>query len=150
MLGLYQLHYLAVNLGLSLGGAGQGGIAAQILVGHRFHGYHVKIFAHAVAGNHGPGQFGGLLDIVGSAGGSGFKDQFLRGTSAGQGGNLVFQFLLAHQVMVSFIHLHGIAQGAGGAGNDGDFLHRGGVGLKGGYQGMTDFVVGHNHFLLVG
>ena len=57
---------------------------------------------------------------------------------------------LAHQVVVALLHLHGVAQGAGGAGDDGDLLHRGGVGLLGRHQGVADLVVGHDPLLLVG
>ena len=51
--------------------------------------------------------------------------------------------------MVALLHLHGVAQGAGGSGDDGDFLNRGGVGLQGGHQSMADFMVGNGHLFLV-
>ena len=55
MLLLYQLHNLLVDFLLGIGGTGKGSIAAKVLVRHGFHGYHVKVFAHAVTGNHGAG-----------------------------------------------------------------------------------------------
>ena len=67
-----------------------------------------------------------------------------------RGGDLVFQLGLVHQVVVALFHLHGKAQCAGGAGDDGDLLHRRGVGLLGGDQRVADLVVGHDALFLVG
>ena len=72
---LHQCHHLLVDLRLGLGGAGQRRVAAQVLVLHRLHGHHVEVPAHAVAGDHGAGQLGGLFNIVGSAGGDGVEIQ---------------------------------------------------------------------------
>ena len=47
------------------------------------------------------------------------------------------------------VHLHGVAQGAGSAGDDGDLVDRGGIFLLGGHQGVADFVAG-DHPLLLG
>ena len=52
--------------------------------------------------------------------------------------------------MVALLHLHGVAQRAGGAGDDGDLLHRGGIGLLGGHKGVADLVIGYRPFFLVG
>ena len=52
--------------------------------------------------------------------------------------------------MVALLHLHGVAQSAGGAGHNGDLLHRGGMALQGRHQGMADFMIGHQLLLLVG
>ena len=52
--------------------------------------------------------------------------------------------------MLPFLHLHGIAQRTGGPRDDGDLGHRGGMALQGGHQGVPDFMVGDNHFFLVG
>ncbi|CAN4049147.1 Selenium metabolism protein YedF, partial [Dysosmobacter welbionis] len=78
VLALHQLHHLPVDLRRSLGGAGQGGVAPQVLILHCLQGHHVKVRAHAVPGNHGPGQLGGLLDVIGGAGGGGVEDQLFR------------------------------------------------------------------------
>ena len=51
--------------------------------------------------------------------------------------------------MVALIHLHGVAQGSGGSGDDGDLLHRCGVGLLRGDQRMSDLMVGHNFLFLI-
>ena len=48
-----------------------------------------KSSAHAVAGDHGTGQLGGLLNIVGGTGGDGVEDQLLGRAAAGEGGNLI-------------------------------------------------------------
>ena len=76
------------------------------------------------------------------------EHQLLGGPAAGEGGDLVLQLLLAHQVVVALVHLHGVPQGAGGPGDDGDLLHRGGVGLLRRHQGVADLVVGHDLLLL--
>ena len=52
--------------------------------------------------------------------------------------------------MVALLHLHRVAQGPGGAGYDGDLLHRGGVGLHGRHQRMANLVVGDDLLLVVG
>ena len=151
MLGADELHDLAVDEGLGLRGAGQGRVAAQVLVGDGLHGDHVKFIAHAVAGDHGAGQSGGLFDVVGSAGGDTAELHLFGGAAAGQGGDLVLDFLLAHEVVVALLlNLHGVAQGAGGAGDDCDLLDRGAVGLHGRDERMSDLVVGDNELLLVG
>ena len=150
MLGLYQLHDPLVNLALGLGRAGQRGVAAQILVVHRLQGHHVELFAHAVTGEHGAGKLGGLLDVVGRAGGDGAKHHFLGSTSAGEGGDLIFQLFLGHQVVVALFDLHGVAQCARGAGDDGDLLHGCGVILKRRHQCVADLMVGYDALFLVG
>ena len=149
MLGLYQLHHLLVDLSLGLGRAGQGGVPSQVLVVHRFQGHHVKVLAHAVPGDHGPGQLGGLLDVVGGSGGNRVEHQLLGGTASGKGGDLVFQLRLVHQVVVALVHLHGVAQGTRGPGDDGDLLHRSRVGLLGCHQSVADLVVGHDALFLI-
>ena len=78
------------------------------------------------------------------------EHQLLRRLAAGQGGDLVQQLLPAHQVMLILVHLHGIAQGAGGAGDDRDLGHRGGMRLHRRHQGMADFMVGHDFLFLLG
>ena len=89
VLGLDQIYHLLIDLALGLGTAGQRGIAAQILVVHGLQRHHVKFIAHAVAGQHGAGKFGGLLDIVRLAGGDRIEGYLLGGAAAGQGSDLV-------------------------------------------------------------
>ena len=78
------------------------------------------------------------------------EDDLLRGAASGEGGDLVLYLLPGHEHLVVLLHLHGVAQGAGGAGDDGDLLHRGGVALHGRHQGVADFVVGDHLFLGIG
>ena len=87
---------LPVNLCLGLRRAGQGGVAAQVLIVQRLQSHHIKALAHAIAGNHGPGQLGGLLNVVGGAGGAGAKDHFLSSPAAGKSGDPVFQLFPGH------------------------------------------------------
>ena len=146
----HDLDHHVVDLGGGVGGADQGGVPAHVLVGDGLQGHHIELVAHAVPGDHGPGQLGSLLDVVGRAGGNGVEDDLFGGTAAGKGGDLVQDLLLAHQVPLLLLHLHGVPQSAGSPGDDGDLGHRGGVGLEGGDQGVADLVVGHDLPLLVG
>ena len=150
MLRADKLHDLAVDEGLCLRGAGQRCVAAQILVGDGLHGDHVELVAHAVAGDHGSGQACRLLDIIGGSGRDRSELHFLRGSSSGEGRDLVFDLLFAHQVMVALLlDLHGVAEGPRSAGNDRDLLDRRAVGLHGCHQGVSDFVVGDDELFLV-
>ena len=149
MLGLHQVHYLLVNLGGGLRRTGEGGVAPQVLVLHGLQGHHVKVAAHAVAGDHGPGQFRGLLNIVAGARGDRAEHHFLGGPAPCQGGNFIFQLLLGQQVFLPGVHLHGVTQSSAGAGDDGNFLHGGGMGLLCRHQGVADLVVRDNELLPV-
>ena len=51
--------------------------------------------------------------------------------------------------MVAVLHLHGEAQRTRRARYDGDFLHRGAVGLQGGHKGVADLVVGDDALFFV-
>ena len=150
MLFLHHLHHEPVDVRTGLLGAGKRGISAQIFVGAGLQRHHAELFGHAILSDHGPGQFRGFLDVIGSTCGDGAEDQFFRGAAAGKGGDLVFQFCAVHEVMVVFFHLHGVAQGTGGAGNDGDLRNRGGMALKSSHKGMTHFMIGHDLPLLIG
>ena len=150
MLGLDEGDDLLVDLALGLSRAGKGGVSAEVLVVHGLQSHHVEVVAHAVAGQHGAGKLRCLFDVVGRAGGDGAEDDFLRRAAAGQGSDLIFQLGLIHQVVVALFHLHGVAQRAGGAGDDGDLLHRGRVGLFCRHKGVADLVVGHDALFLVG
>ena len=96
MLLLYDGNDQPVDLRLGAGGAGQGGIPAKVLVVHRFQCHHIKFIAHAVLSEHGTGQAGSLLNIIGGAGGDGTKLDFLRGAAAGEGSDLIFDLLFVH------------------------------------------------------
>ena len=148
MLAFYKVYHLFVDFSLGLGRTGQGSVAAQILIGYCLQSYHVEIRTHTVAGDHCPCQFGCLFDIVGSACGGRVKYQFLRSPSSGKSGDLILQFFLAHQVVVAFFYLHGIAKSAGSTGNNGDLLDRSRICLLCCHQSMSDLVICH-HFLFL-
>ena len=78
------------------------------------------------------------------------KHDLLGGAAAGERRDLVLQLLACHQVMVALLHLHGVAQRAGGARDDGDLLHRGGVALQRRDERVADLVVGDDPLFLVG
>ena len=52
--------------------------------------------------------------------------------------------------MVALVHLHGVAQCAGGAGDNSDLLHRCRVGLLGCHKGVADLMVGYDALFVVG
>ena len=79
-----QIYYLFINQGLGLKGTGQRAVSAQILVAHLFHGHHIKIITHTVAGDHTSGQLGCLLDIIGGSCCDAVEDQLLGCTAAGK------------------------------------------------------------------
>ena len=150
MLFFHQLHHFLIDGCLGLHGTGQGGISTQILVRHSLHGYHVKIFAHTVAGDHASGKLGSLFDIVGSSGGHRPEGDLFRGTSAGQCSDLVLHLFLAHQIMIAFLfHLHGITQCSGSTGHNGDLLYRCGIGLLRCHQCVSDLMVCHDPLFLI-
>ena len=150
MLLLHQFHNFSVDGSLGLHGTGQGGISTQILVRHSLHGYHVNIFAHTVAGDHASGKLGSLFDIVGSSGGHRSEGDLFRCPPTGQGSNLILHLFLGHEVMVTFLfHLHGITQCSGGTGNNGDLLHRCGIGLLRCHQRVSDLMVCHDPLLFI-
>ena len=53
------------------------------------------------------------------------------------------------QIFFLLRHLHHVAQGAHGPGNDGDLLHRLGILLQGGYQRVAHLMVGNDAPLLL-
>ena len=52
--------------------------------------------------------------------------------------------------MVALFDLHGVAQRAGRAGDDGDLLHGGGVRLQRGDERVADLVIGDRPLLMIG
>ena len=78
------------------------------------------------------------------------EHQILCHTAAGQGCNLVFQLFAAHQVVLIFIHLHRIAEGAGRTRDNGDLRNRSGMALQCCDECMADLVIGNDQFLFVG
>mgnify|MGYP000086028009 CR=1 FL=1 len=48
-----------------------------------------------------------------------------------------------HQHPFPFVHLHGVSQCTGSAGDNGDLLHRSRLGLEGSHQSVSHFVIGN-------
>lgn len=123
MLTLYKLNDLAVDFILRIGGAGERSVAAEILIRHRFERHHVKIVAHTVAGYHCAGELGRLLDVIRCARRHLAENELLSGASARKRCNFILKLLLCQQIFVALIHLHCIAERAGGSGNYRYLLH---------------------------
>ena len=62
---LHEARHLFVHLAGSALGAGELGAAAQVLVALLTEGDHAELVGHAELGDHGAGDAGGLLDVVG-------------------------------------------------------------------------------------
>ena len=67
-------------------------------------------FAHAPFADHLAGEFGGALDVIASAGGHQFEEDFFRQAAAHQDRDLGFQIVLVVVVTVVGRQLHGQAQ----------------------------------------
>ena len=77
------------------------------------------------------------------------EDKLFRRTATGIGRNLCFQLLFGHQIMISFLHLHGITKRPGGSRNNGNLLDRSRVCLLRGNQGMTDLMISYHQFFFI-
>ena len=128
-------------------GAVQVGLAVQVLVVDHSGGHEAQLLAHAVEADHVPGQAGGLLDVAVGTVGDGAEDDLLGGAAAHDALEPVLELLLGGQVLLLLRQVHGVAQGAGGVGDDGD-LADGVAGLQqGGHQGVAHLVVGDDALL---
>ena len=52
--------------------------------------------------------------------------------------------------MLPVFYLHGITQGTGSPGDNGDLMHRRGMRLHSSHQGVSHFMVGYDQFLFIG
>ena len=120
----------------------------QILVCPALQSHQAEFLGHAVLGDHGAGQPGCLLDVVCRAGRDRVKDDLLRRASGHELNEHGADLFLRVQVFLFLRHVQHIAQGAHGAGHDGDLLHRLGVLLQGAHEGVAHFVVGNDPALL--
>ena len=150
MLLFHQFNDLVVNFSLSFSRTCQRGVTAKILVGDCFKGNHVEVLIHTVAGDHGTGKAGCLFDIIGSPCCDGAEDNFFSGTTTCKCSNLILNFFFAHQIVIAFIHLHGVTKGTGCSRNNRDLLDRRRIVLFCSHKRMSDFVVGNNKLLFVG
>ena len=80
----------------------------------------------------------------------GAEADLLGGAAAGERRDLVLHLLARHQVVVALLDLHGVAQRARGARDDGDLLHGGGVTLQRRNERVADLVVGDDPLFVVG
>ena len=119
-----KAQHLIVNLSRRILSAVQSGPAIQVLALDSGQPHHAELVGHAEAGNHGPGNIGGLFDVIGRAGGHGAKDHHLGGAPTHQSGNTGLQLLLGLQEFLLLGSLQGIAQGPHGSGHNGNLLHR--------------------------
>ena len=147
---LEQVPHLAVGLGRRGVGAVHHGLSIQILVGNGGQGHEAEVLAHTVLHDHLSGQIGGPLDVVGRAGGLNTEDQLFGGAAAHQGHQLCHELFLGVQVLLLLGHLHGVAQRAGGVGDNGDLGDGLGVLLQGRHQGVAHLVIGDNALFHIG
>src|SRR5690606_11063418 len=116
-----------------------------------------KRIGHAVTGDDVAGNGGGPFEDVGRAGGHLIHEDLFGDAPATQHHDHVQQSFLVHDVAVAFGQLHGDAQRPA-ARNDGDLVHRVGLGQQLGHQSVTGFVVrsvaalffGHDHGTALG
>ena len=144
-----QALHLGVHARAGLRAAHKRAVGGQVGIVDRFQRHHAELVAHAVAGNHGAGDLRGLFDVVARAGGDGAEHHFLGGAAAGEGGQLAEHVLAAHEHALALFNLHGVAQRAGGARNNGDLVHGSGVLLTRRNQRVADLVVGDDLLFLL-
>ena len=148
--GLNQFAHLVLHGGGGLGRAVGTQLAVEVGIDDRVEGHHADGVVHAEAGDHVARNGGGALDVVGGAGGAGVEHQLLGGAASHEHLKLLDEILFLHQHALLLVGLHGEAQRAGGAGNDGDLANRYGVFLARGDQGVADLVVGDDALFLGG
>ncbi len=131
------------EVGLGAHGAAQERVAVLGAVAHR-----AQLGAHAVLGDHGPGDLGGLLDVGHRAGG-GLAEHQLLGGAATHGEHQPGDHLRAgHQALVVLGHGDGVATGAA-ARQDGDLVDRLDVGHRPRRKGVSTLVVGGDLLFLL-
>ena len=112
-------------------------------------GERTQVLAHAVLGDHAPGRLGGPLQVVGRAGGDVVEADLL-GHPAGQHvRQLVDDLLLLDHELVFGGQGDGVAQRLPAA-DDGDLVHRVGVGQVVRHQRVAGLVIGGDELLLLG
>ena len=132
-----------------LSGAGKGSISTQILTIDSLQCHHTKLITHTVTCDHGTGKLGHLLDIIGGTRGNRTEDQLFCCTASRIGCNLIFQFFFAEQILIPFLHLHGIAKCSRSSRNDRDLGDRCRMALQGCHQRMTRLMVCYDQFFLI-
>ena len=142
------------DLFIHLCGGGLGAVhtraAVQVLVLDGGKTHDAEAVAHAVHGDHLPGQVGGPLDVVGRAGGHGVEHRPLGGAAAQQRPQVGQQLLPILEELLLLRGLHGVAQRTLRVGHDGDLADGLCVLLAGRHQSVAHLVIGNELLLLLG
>ena len=146
---LQNLHDFPVYLCRHLITAVEHSTAGQILVLHCLQTDQAKLRRHAVLGDHGPGNPGGFLNIVGCAGGYGVENDLLCRTACHKFYQHRTDFFLRVQIFLFLRHVHDVAQRAHGTGHNGDLLYRLGILLQSADQRMSHFMIGNDAALFL-
>ena len=110
--------------------------------------HHTHFLAHAVAGNHFPGNLGGTFEVVGRAGGNAADKQVFGNASAEQNRNLVQHLVFIHADAVAFRQLPCQTQSAA-ARHNGYLVHRIGTFQAFRHNRMAGFMVGSGAFFVL-
>ena len=102
---------------------GDGFLFEEVGVVDSFKCHHVIFVTHAVAGDHRTGKAGGLLNVVGGAGGDPAEEDLLCCAASGQGNDAVEEVLAGHEHLLTAVHL--VDEGAVVGGNDALAVHLG-------------------------
>ncbi len=100
-----------------------------------------QLIAHPVLSNHHAGNLCGALDVILAPGSHLIEDYLLGTVSAEQGGQHVIELGASHQIAVFGRQLAGVT-GHHPPDDDGNLMHRIGVGHQASDQGMPGFMIG--------
>ena len=97
--------------------------------------------AHAILHDHGAGDVGGPFKIVRCTGANVSKNHLLGERTSQEYLHLCLEFRLGDKVPIIFWSLHGVTQCCDSPGDDGNFVHRIGIGDRIGDQSVAGLVV---------
>ena len=146
----FSIHFLHGGFA-DIGGFGHAAAQEHLALVFGIH-HRAEFGAHAIAGDHVAGDFGGAFVVVGSARGNLFDEQVFSDAAAKEDADFVEHLVVVLAVFVALGQLPGHAQGAA-TGHDGDFVHGVSAGQDFGNDGVARFVVcggalfvvGHHH-----
>ena len=110
---------------------------------------HAQLWGHAVFGDHGAGNLGGLLNVVGSTCGGLAKHQFFGGAAAHGEHKPGKQFGAVVHAFIVFGGGHSMSAGTS-TGQNGDLVHALDVFHRPGSQGVAGLVVGGDFLFVLG
>ena len=128
-----QFHYLMVNLCGCIVAAVQHCAAIEVLVLLSGKSHKAEFLGHTILGDHGTGNLGRLLNIIGRTCGHTVEYDFLCSAAAQIAYQHGFQLLLGIQVLLFLWNLHYVAKCAHSTGHNGNLLNRLCVLLKSAY-----------------